>query len=601
MSEDASADVPKLARHRLPRVVFEQLCAGTIDNESAAAIQAGLHSRRRLLLCALLDTVASVPDIAGPLNDPSDVWHVLAAVDDEHPAVVEEILTHPTVGVWVIRTLAKARGAKPDLIPLWTDLGYFHCLTAAAAIRTGVPCELRLPVTHGVVTLPTVGQVQVPGSFPIGFVELTARAGEVTLTARNMPVIKFAVGKRAGGFIPVHRHRSEASGLVLDIEIDDCDPYREFSAPAAPSRLDEIEAAHWCKQITEAWQILALWHRAHALELNTSLRTLIPIPSVGLTGASSSAAFGAIALGPADTATSLAETLLHEVQHSRLNALFDMLRLHDDDGVARWYAPWRDDPRPLAGVLHGIYAFIAAVVYGMVQRDLVPEMEARAVNLKFALRRCQTREAVTALRATEELTDLGRALVSAVDKRLARTEKVDLPPGLAELVTTITDDHRMIWRLRHIRLRRSDATRLAVSWLDKHPPPPVHDPEATVITSSRAMEPMPRLELLRMQALDPSELVAVPRGCPVGDGALVMGDHIGAKAAYLARIRALPNDVQAWAGLGLVLRSLRTHRAASALKSRPEVVYTVYQELLSMGELPDPVGLATWLGSAPEE
>ena len=50
---------------------------------------------------------------------------------------------------------------------------------------------------------------------------------------------------------------------------------------------------------------------------------------------------------PADGET-LALLLIHEFQHVKLGAVLDLLDLCDPADRRLFYAPWRDDPRPLA-------------------------------------------------------------------------------------------------------------------------------------------------------------------------------------------------------------------------------------------------------------
>jgi uncharacterized protein len=50
---------------------------------------------------------------------------------------------------------------------------------------------------------------------------------------------------------------------------------------------------------------------------------------------------------------------VHEFQHSKLNALMDLCDLFDRSDDRRIAVGWRDDDRPIEGVLHGAYAHIA--------------------------------------------------------------------------------------------------------------------------------------------------------------------------------------------------------------------------------------------------
>ena len=62
----------------------------------------------------------------------------------------------------------------------------------------------------------------------------------------------------------------------------------------------------------------------------------------------------------------LASVLVHECQHAKLNAVLDLIPLSRPD-QARYYAPWREDPRPLGGLLHGAYAYLGVSDFWRVQ------------------------------------------------------------------------------------------------------------------------------------------------------------------------------------------------------------------------------------------
>jgi HEXXH motif-containing protein len=58
----------------------------------------------------------------------------------------------------------------------------------------------------------------------------------------------------------------------------------------------------------------------------------------------------------------LADSLIHEFHHDRLFFLEERGPFFADPSAAasdgHWYSPWRDDLRPLHGVLHGLYVFV---------------------------------------------------------------------------------------------------------------------------------------------------------------------------------------------------------------------------------------------------
>jgi HEXXH motif-containing protein len=66
---------------------------------------------------------------------------------------------------------------------------------------------------------------------------------------------------------------------------------------------------------------------------------------------------GVLFLSQATDFLRLAEAIVHEFHHAELNLLMVLEKLFDDDNDKRYYSPWRDDPRPLQGLFHGIYVF----------------------------------------------------------------------------------------------------------------------------------------------------------------------------------------------------------------------------------------------------
>jgi HEXXH motif-containing protein len=548
---------------RLPRSAFDQLCAGHIDAESTAALRKGQYSIRRLMLRSLFEAVA------GTFQDVDQAWSLLAEAEDVAPAVVEDVVMYPTVGV----RLAKALHDIAIEAPSKKEAGVLHEIAAAAAVRSGLSCTISVPVVHGAVTLPTAGQWQLPSTgFPVGQVDLSIAGGQVSLG-------------RAGTFRPAAEHQVSARGRTLSVTFEDLDPHREFTRPVAPAPLDLIEREEWTKLLDEAWHLLTRWHPGCAEELAAGLRALIPLAAGTTVFASSSAnAFGAIAMSAKATATQLAEALVHEIQHSKLNALLDLVDLATAE--TGWvYAPWRDDPRSLIGLLHGIYAFTVVVEFWQVQRDLVPPAESARGHFVFALRRSQVRAAVDSLRGNTRLTDLGRAFVAAASVRLSVCETAPVADDLAETVADLLAEHRAAWRLQHLRPEPVDVETLAQAWMRGAPCPGRARSEVVPRGTSVAR---PRGALLEMRALSPDRFERAV-SLESADAMFVRGERDRAATAYVRRIQADPRDADAWIGLGLASR-------AAALLDQPATVRAVHALLATRaGAPPAPGELAAWM------
>jgi HEXXH motif-containing protein len=565
-----------------------------------ALLERSQHSFRRLALRALLDQAKAAPVIVGNGVEPEEAWRILAEAEQRDTAAVADILMYPTVGVWLARAL---HHTMPGRSTAWPELGYLHAVAAAAAIRCGCHHTVRVPVWHGLVSLPTVGHVRIPGSFPVGSVVVSCAGTNSVVHVNDAVTIRLDNTNPA--FTPTQQHVCVSRGVTLRAWLEDTDPYNGFSAPGKPVALSESERTEWRKLLDEAWDVLTSNHAAHARELAAGLRALMPIAAdVDTVGASAPSAFGGIRLSTTGSAPAFAEALIHEMQHSKLNALLTLVKLSDDDHGARYLAPWRDDPRPLVGIVHGVYAFTCGVEFWLTEAETAADTDTSGIAFAIAHRRLQIRRAIRVLTDSGHLTPPGVALVDTMSARLAVCEQTPVTPAVSRTATAMIDDHQALWRLRHARPDAAAVTALAKAWRDGHPPPAwSRDCHITPADPTRRL-PSNRRNLLRARAVAP-ELFAsavrrpmsLPGTTPRADAALCTGDYTGAAAAYQDRLRAAPDDEQAWVGLGLALRAQR--RDATALLDHPELTLAVHRRVRALGgPAPEPVALAAWLAGA---
>ncbi len=59
----------------------------------------------------------------------------------------------------------------------------------------------------------------------------------------------------------------------------------------------------------------------------------------------------------------VAESILHEAMHLKLTLIENIVPLVKPDNNSLYYSPWRDEPRPVGGVLHGLFVFKAISEY----------------------------------------------------------------------------------------------------------------------------------------------------------------------------------------------------------------------------------------------
>jgi uncharacterized protein len=98
--------------------------------------------------------------------------------------------------------------------------------------------------------------------------------------------------------------------------------------------------------------------------------------------------------------------LVHEFQHTKLFGLSDLIELIDKSDTQRLMVPWRQDPRPVEGVLHGTYAHLA-----LAQLSRSRGGEGRADWLRYRKWVC---DACGALFETKALTLEGERFVAGM-------------------------------------------------------------------------------------------------------------------------------------------------------------------------------------------
>lgn len=159
-----------------------------------------------------------------------------------------------------------------------------------------------------------------------------------------------------------------------------------------------------------AWQEIEREHPAYAPALAAGLSAVTPL-SPGPRGRDISAAarhaFGAVATALPAGPVTLALLLIHEFQHVKLGALLDIYDLHDPADARMFHAPWREDLRPLEGLLRGTYAHLAVTDFWRAGQHAADGPARETADDRFAYWREHTREATETLAGSGSLTPLG--------------------------------------------------------------------------------------------------------------------------------------------------------------------------------------------------
>ncbi|MEV7832365.1 HEXXH motif domain-containing protein [Streptomyces subrutilus] len=406
-----------LAPFAVPSRTLRALASTEPSADGTRLVRDIRRSKRLVLLRAILDAAPG-----GPAGEAADHWSLLEEAERKDPCAVRDVLHYPATGVWAEETLRRLHapyGPAPDL-------DHLGSLAAAAALRAGIDFATTLRPRHGRLLLPTLGLLRPP------------HPGPVTLTAGSWDPDDPAA-------LPLHALPGGGTSL------DDLDPYRApdgaHPAPVRPARrLTPKGHKRWDTQWSGALTLLERYDTQRAGETVQLLRSVVPLAGGSRSsGATLPAAAGSV-LARTQPPPALAATLVHEVQHGKLAALADVLTLHTADRTPRHWAPWRTDPRPLDGLLHGAYAHLALAGYW--QRAAL--YGARGAWAQHARIRAQVAAVLPVLREHPHLTPPGREFVEAMHG--AERAMDDLPPPADQHATA----RRAVERERR-------------SWCEAHP------------------------------------------------------------------------------------------------------------------------------------
>ncbi|MFE2262402.1 aKG-HExxH-type peptide beta-hydroxylase [Streptomyces griseosporeus] len=490
-----------LRAFRLDVSLLEALAGGGGGAGALRLLADAEYGRRLLLLRAVLDRArerggAVAAEVAG-------LFAVLAQARRAAPEATRRVLAHPSVGPRLVTTWQALGDPDPGpvaALPLAE-------VTASAALAAGLPAEVTLTAQGPGAVLPGLGAAVLPDAPPGSPVRLRGGVLEAE-DGGSVPVWGVGAGSRTPSGAQVRAEATTgaaaqvwaaeaqerasagadvqgeggarwwalrvvwapgdgggpAEGLggpdgagrsVSAILLDDVDPVAAAGAPRV--RLGAGEVRAWQAEAAAALRLLRVRHPGYAGEVAAGLRALVPLPAGAGAHRSGSAAerFGGVTLTRPASPLTFAETLVHETQHSKLVAVMHLVDLLDADAGEQplLYAPWRDDPRPPAGLLHGTYAFLSVARFWSVEARAARDPERRYdAQVRCARWREAASEAAgTLLAHADVLTGTGRRFVIVMDAALAGLRRVPLPAAAVREARRQAEEHRTRWRTRQDR------------------------------------------------------------------------------------------------------------------------------------------------------
>lgn len=528
-----------ISPYLLPAATFEDLARGRGGPDSIAFLRSARLSKHLLLIRALLDAVRASAD--RELKELFlTAFDVLCEAQQRAGPETAELLAHPNIGTWAahcVRGIRTSAGLQASRL----DLAHLGGVAFVAAGRAGLDCTLMVPVRDGEVVLPAWGRFILP-SADRQAVAIVKRADGVWLDGHPIALTPTAQPRDRGVvWEPIRHLVASCRGIDVDVGLDDIDPYRDVHGRRPMPRLAPADVAVWADLMDRGWALLVGCDAERAREVAAGVRSMVPLvttdPAHGISSTSQDG-FGAFALTLPDSALTLAIAFVHEFQHSKLSALLDLVPLYDESAPDRYYAPWRDDPRPLGGLLQGAYAFLGITDFWRRMLRSSPAVDVAEVHL--ARTSVQVAEVLETLAASGHLTDAGAAFVAIMRKTLDDLTAEPVSEAATIEATRAERHHRLTWHMRNTKPDPDLVRQLTDRWLAD----PVHPPDRTTT----------RLAVRR------------------------------------ARIAAAPTRLEEWASLLLDLCV-----APAAMPQRPELLYPLYATVRRrLGRPPEPVELARW-------
>jgi len=564
-----------------PGGLLAPLASARGDLSVVRQLIAGQYGKRLLQLRSAADTLAA--SAQGQVTPQRACYALLARIQREQPEVFRSLLLEPDIAIWL-----GSREGHPGA------LGH---IAAAAAILTRWPASVTVPVTGGVLFLPGLGQAIIGGTRETAHAVVQVTSDGVSVTGDTsirlprdltditdcwQPIRRLAAGKDVR-----LRVRFAADGPIADA-------FRAFyPATSAPQH-----EADWRQALAEAWRILETWHPVRAASIAAGIRAIVPVPPAENGDAVSGThdgAFGAIAASLPSRAEDLAITLVHEFQHAKLAAAVDLVRLHGPDEGARYYAPWRPEPRPLGAMLQGIYAHLGVTQFWATQRQLEDSGKFLRAHVEFVRWRDDTWRACREIAGAASLTTAGGMFVNMLLGELDRLRAEEVAPEARRMAGLIAREQKVSWRLRNLEVDHETARSLAVAWLNGDAPYAFPAGPARHLEVPRAVEGT-RLRLLYRHLN--GDTGNFPHDRHAADHLYVQGDYRGASDAYEERIVQNPDDLDAWGGLALSA-SAGGYSTPDALAAMPEVVAEIYRQAAAVRQVPQPPrDLVRWLSAA---
>ena len=346
------------------------------------------------------------------------------------PGAVASALRRPTAGA-LLRCLRPGRLPPGRAEPVLAELMALLYLELAMEGALPEPVEVRRPPAR-ITSLLAQAAVDVPEgvmalAFENGSLAVRTPGGRRAVTLEGWAEGgAAAMDEDDGAGLRITRpYRPIDDGLVLalrdnnPVAMEEAHPDKGGNAIDLGGRAPDA----WADALRTALDPIARHLPDLRREMDLFLHQIVPVgfDAVRHLSASYQEAIGTVYLSLHPSVMTLAEALIHEFSHNKINALFELDDVLENAFSPLYSSPVRPDPRPLHGVLLAVHAFLpVARLYERMIEAGDPLAQGAAFSARFAEIRAINREGAEVLLRHGRPTPVGQGIMEEIARWIER-------------------------------------------------------------------------------------------------------------------------------------------------------------------------------------
>ncbi len=382
----------------------------TIPEPGSTTARAVLSAAMRRLVRDVQMVAARAPH--GARAEAAELARIVSATARETPGALVSVLRRPTVGALIrcVRNDAHP-GREAILVALLAQLAF------ALALEGALPAPVYLRrVPAQLLSLATRIAVPLPANTSAVLVE----NGRLTIerSGADAVTIDLEAPDEARIERPYHAVSSEIVLALADnnpLAMEEAHPGKSGNA----IDLGGHDIWAWILALREAFALIERHLPELRAEMDLYIQQIVPVgwDAEKHLSASYQEAIGTIYMSLHPGEMTLAEALIHEFSHNKLNALFEVDEVLENAWSPLYTSPVRPDPRPLHGVLLAVHAFLpVARLYEKMIEAKDPRAESEAFLGRFAAIRKINREGAEIVLGNGKATAIGAGLLEEIQR-----------------------------------------------------------------------------------------------------------------------------------------------------------------------------------------